>query len=195
MNAPDISNQKQALRLEMKARRATTGETERALASRQICERIFHFLSARRERTIGVYLVGVYLARPPEICLDILIEKLLREGVEVAAPRVDLARGEMSFWRLQSLDDVEIGPWKVRQPPASQKMKQIPVLIAPGLAFDCAGARLGSGGGWYDRTIEANQIVIGAAFDFQIVECVPTESHDKRVNFVASETRFVEAGN
>ena len=184
------SPEKTALRLEMKARRAAINEAQRQLASRQMCERIFSFLSARSERSIGVYL-----ARPPEISLDILIGELLREGIEIAAPRVDLAREEMSFWRLESLEETEIGPWNVRQPPALQKMKEVPLVIVPGLAFDRFGARLGSGGGWYDRTLTASQIVIGAAFDCQIVPRVPTESHDRRVDFVASENCWIEIGN
>lgn len=173
----------------MKARRALLSESERASASRSLCHRIANWLE---ERTIDARTIGVYLARPPEICLDVLIEELLRRGYQIAAPRVDISRQRMEFWRLESLENLEIGPWQLRQPPISQKMKELPLIVVPGLSFDSAGGRLGSGGGWYDRTLQAHQTVIGACFENQIRARVPTEAHDLRVDFVASDCRWIE---
>ncbi|PQV64126.1 5-formyltetrahydrofolate cyclo-ligase [Abditibacterium utsteinense] len=186
----DVEAQKKALRLEMKARRDAPSEIERERASRSMCGRISRFLSTRSERTIGVYL-----ARPAEISLDVLIGELLRKNYEIAAPRVDMERGEMSFWRLETLDAVEIGPWHVREPLVSQKIKEIPILLVPGLAFDAAGARLGMGGGWYDRTMQATQTAIGVCFDCQLIARVPLEMHDRRVHFLATESRWIETEN
>lgn len=183
----EIVGQKKALRGEMKARRAVMNESARARASWLLRQRLESWLETRSERTIGVYL-----ARPQEICLDNLIVSLLRNGYVVAAPRLDFQRAEMAFWRLENLEDVEIGTWNVREPVAHHQVEDVPLILVPGLAFDRCGGRLGTGGGWYDRTLKGAEIVVGVGFDCQIVPRVPLEAHDRRVQFVASETRWVE---
>ena len=183
----EIGEQKAALRREMKARRSMMNEVARVCASWSLCQRLASWLETRSERTIGAYL-----ARPQEICLDILIVSLLRSGYTLAAPRVDTKSGEMTFWRLESLENVEIGTWNVREPLPHQQIQSPPLIFAPGLAFDRAGGRLGTGGGWYDRVLGRAQTVVGVGFDCQIVPHVPLEAHDKKMHFVASETRWVE---
>ena len=182
----DVFEQKRRMREEMSARRNAMNEAERARAAWSMCHRISSFLEARDERTIGVYL-----SRPFEISLDNLIANLLQAGYEIAAPRVDLSRGEMTFWRLESLESVEIGPYHVREPISTQPIENLPLILVPGLAFDRAGGRLGTGGGWYDRVLGEIPLKIGVGFDCQIAPRVPLEPHDVAMNFFASEARFL----
>ena len=61
--------------------------------------------------------------------------------------------------------------------------------IVPGLAFTRAGARLGYGGGWYDRLLgEAAPVAValGVAHVFQIVDALPVEPHDRTLSGVVS---------
>ena len=61
------------------------------------------------------------------------------------------------------------------------------VWIVPGLAFTRAGARLGYGGGWYDRLLAAadpSAVLLGVAYPFQLVEELPSEPHDIRLTDV-----------
>ncbi|HEX9995691.1 MAG TPA: 5-formyltetrahydrofolate cyclo-ligase [Abditibacterium sp.] len=178
----DVLVQKQMMRDEMKAQRSAMNEAERARAAWSLCHRLANFLEQRTERTIGVYL-----ARPYEISLDNLIGGLLRDGYEVAAPRVDLATGQMSFWRLENLEDVEVGPWNVREPFPVHPIKELPLVLVPGLAFDRVGGRLGTGGGWYDRTLGEVPVKVGVGFDSQIVARVPVQDHDIPMDFLASQ--------
>lgn len=67
------------------------------------------------------------------------------------------------------------------------------VLIVPLLAFDARGFRLGYGGGFYDRTLEALRAqgpvtAIGFAFAAQEVPEVPTEPTDQRLDAIVTET-------
>lgn len=67
------------------------------------------------------------------------------------------------------------------------------VLIVPLLAFDARGYRLGYGGGFYDRTLEALRAsgpvtAIGFAFAAQEVPEVPTEPTDQRLDAIITET-------
>ena len=60
----------------------------------------------------------------------------------------------------------------------------------PGLAFTADGRRLGQGGGHYDRflpRLRAGCVTIGAAFAEQLVDDLPTEPHDVRLDLVVTD--------
>ena len=64
------------------------------------------------------------------------------------------------------------------------------VIIVPGTAFTVDGARIGQGGGWYDRFLPGRRndaVLIGIAFAPQIVEFLPTEEHDVRLDLIVTE--------
>lgn len=66
------------------------------------------------------------------------------------------------------------------------------VLIVPLLAFDARGFRLGYGGGFYDRTLEALRakrptLAVGFAFGAQEVDAVPIEDTDQRLDVIVTE--------
>lgn len=71
------------------------------------------------------------------------------------------------------------------------------LVIAPLLAFDRVGGRLGQGGGHYDRTIERLRargplFVIGLAYAGQEIEAVPHEPHDQRLDAILTEIGYIE---
>jgi 5-formyltetrahydrofolate cyclo-ligase len=64
----------------------------------------------------------------------------------------------------------------------------------PGLAFTRKGLRLGRGGGYYDRYLAAlppTTLKIGVCFALQLVDAMPTEPHDQRMNAVVTEEGLV----
>ena len=71
------------------------------------------------------------------------------------------------------------------------------ILIVPAVVFDFEKNRIGFGGGYYDTFLkkvrEKNKKVlfIGICYDFQIVDEVPTESHDMILNFIVSENKVI----
>jgi 5-formyltetrahydrofolate cyclo-ligase len=70
------------------------------------------------------------------------------------------------------------------------------VLIVPLLAFDARGYRLGYGGGFYDRTLQALRArhavtAVGFAFAVQEVAEVPTDAFDQRLDVVVTEAGLV----
>ena len=177
------------LRREMKARRLSLNESQKARASWQVTRALWNWLSAQPEWEAGATM-GVYLARPFEVSLDGLIASLLKNGHCLGAPRVDVENEHIAFWHLDSLETVESGPWSVREPLATRQLTPEIVLV-PGLAFDIFGNRLGTGGGWYDRLLTPEMIKIGVCFDCQIVPEVPCEATDRAMNFVVSPERFI----
>lgn len=64
------------------------------------------------------------------------------------------------------------------------------VVVVPGLAFTQRGERLGQGGGWYDRFlpgVRADCTTIGVCFGPQLVESLPVEGHDVRLDHVITD--------
>ena len=71
------------------------------------------------------------------------------------------------------------------------------VVLVPGVVFDMHGNRLGRGGGWYDRALawyENRAVVIGLAYELQVVDRVPAQLWDKRVHYVITESRVIDCG-
>lgn len=70
------------------------------------------------------------------------------------------------------------------------------VILVPGLAFDHHGHRLGRGKGCYDRFLEQMKqlphppLLIGLAYDFQIIEALPIEQHDQKVDMLCTPTKI-----
>ena len=70
----------------------------------------------------------------------------------------------------------------------------VDVVIVPGVAFTPDGARLGQGGGWYDRflaKVRPDCTSIGVGFDLQVVDVLPTEPHDVRLDSIVTESGAV----
>ena len=66
----------------------------------------------------------------------------------------------------------------------------VELIMVPGVAFDRMGNRMGRGRGFYDRLLKStpNAMKVGVAFDFQLLDSVPTEPHDVKMDKVIVET-------
>lgn len=67
----------------------------------------------------------------------------------------------------------------------------IDAVAVPGLAFTSTGARLGQGGGFYDRFLadHPRALRVALAFDCQLVQSIPTDPHDQTVDAIVTPTR------
>ena len=69
------------------------------------------------------------------------------------------------------------------------------LILVPGLAFDKSGARLGRGRGFYDRFLAGiTGFRVGVCFDWQLVESVPVEAHDIRMDAVVTPSQIIVCG-
>ena len=179
---------KDALRSEMRIRRASIGEGERAFYSEKICAELISFLSSRAPAASHI---AVYLASPQEIDLTDFIRKMLKTGKSIFSPRWNGETYLLS--QVVSLDerDLRCGPMGIKEPREENILDPslIDVWVVPGLAFTAKGMRLGYGGGWYDRLLSkasSESLKVGVAHPFQIVESLPFEEHDVLLDAVLS---------
>lgn len=172
---------KKSLRQEMKARRNALTEEERNYAA-AIC------LSKLKElpEFVNSDWVYAYIACRNELETADIINYSLSHGKHVAVPKV---HGEiMYFYEISSLSDCIPGAFGILEPSGESKDRVAApgVMLVPGLAFDQSGNRLGYGGGFYDKYLNSHDGIttVALGYDFQIVEKVPTEQHDKKMDYL-----------
>ena len=126
-----------------------------------------------------------------------MMAEAFQSGKRVALPRVrtDEAARRLDFYEVASLEKcLTQGVFGILEPdPAKTRLIEpanIDCILVPGVAFDNAGRRLGRGKGYYDRFLGGaarNAAKIGLAFSFQLIERVPAEAHDQRVDEVITD--------
>lgn len=110
--------------------------------------------------------------------------------------------GEILPIRLDSPDELESGMMGILEPkPELQAAEerhldpaQFDLILAPGLAFDLQGNRLGRGKGYYDRflaKLSSKAHVVALAFESQIFDRIPHDSLDRPVDLVVTEERII----
>ncbi len=77
--------------------------------------------------------------------------------------------------------------------PEFTDLDKVQLIIVPGVAFDRQGNRMGRGRGFYDRLLKStpNAYKVGVAFDFQMIDIVPTEPFDVPMDEVIFEVSTV----
>lgn len=106
---------------------------------------------------------------------------------KVSLPRV--SGEDLKLHYAHSVEELAEGKFGNLEPKANapEAPCQADFILVPGLAFDPAGGRLGRGAGFYDRLLTRFEGVrVGVCFSELLVEEVPCESHDIRMDFVVT---------
>lgn len=142
-------------------------------------------------------LVGGYRPQGSEIDPLPLMGRLAMAGAALAMP-VAAAIDAPLIYRVWSPGDL-LAPdaFAIPSPTTAAPVVAPDLIIAPLLAFDRRGGRLGQGGGSFDRTIQRLRAtgevwVIGLAFAGQEVAEVPGESHDQALDAILTESGYIE---
>lgn len=180
---------KARIRGEMRRRRKSVCAANRRTAAQAICAALLARADVARA-VESAAPIAVYLASQQEIDLSSFIEGVLVRGGRVVAPRWNGTTYDLAEVAGLGAADLAIGPMDIREPrPGAARCapQSVGVWLVPGLAFTRAGARLGYGGGWYDRllaSVSADVPKLGVAYDFQVVADLPVEAHDVRLTDV-----------
>ena len=140
-------------------------------------------------------VIGLYHAGPHEAPASGYAKFFHERAHALALPRFAHRGAAMEFaaWTDPWEDsDGEVGPFGMLQPPPAAATLEPGVLFVPLLGFTASGARLGQGGGHYDRYLAERPvtIAIGLAWDPQLIDDLPLEAHDRPLAAVVTPTRF-----
>lgn len=141
--------------------------------------------------------VGLTVSRYPEVNIMPLIEHCWRLGKRVAVPKCDPQKRTMIFRLLESVDQLEVVYMDLQEPNEAMTeaidAEEIDLLVVPGVVFMETGYRIGFGGGYYDRYLAGYRgTTRSLAFDVQITDSVPIESHDIPVEGIITEKRIID---
>ncbi len=142
--------------------------------------------------------VGLYHALPDEAPTRGYAKFFAEQGRKVALPWFADRDAPMQFrlW-LDPYDDegLEVGPHGALQPAADAPEAEPNLTFVPLVGFSADGARLGQGGGHYDRWLAAHPeaTALGLGWDCQLVEDLPLEAHDQPLTAIITPTRLYEA--
>lgn len=140
-------------------------------------------------------VIGLYHAVANEAPTRGYAKWLLENGRTIALPWFEDRAAPMRFraWT-DPYDDagLEMGPHRHLQPTDDAEELFPDVTFVPLLGFTAEGDRIGQGGGHYDRWLAANPSVLalGLAWDCQLRDSLPSESHDRVLRGVITPTRF-----
>lgn len=192
------------LRRAVIARRDAIDLDVRAAKSAVICARLVELLD--RLGAAVPRIVAVYAAMGSEVDPAAFAAAAAKRGWRVAYPCMfsvtdAAACGQCMCMRAVAAGDASSAPFIARPTRTfaatdidSSRFPIVPadvldMIIVPLVAFDQTGARLGYGGGCYDRylpTLSATCQIIGIAFDEQRVGHVPTDAHDLPLPHIVS---------
>jgi 5-formyltetrahydrofolate cyclo-ligase len=176
-----MEGEKDRIRARIKEQRHALGQQERKNIAESIKREILCMKEFRECR-----LFFTYISHDMEIPTMGIMRAAFDSGKIVAAPKV-VGEGKMEFYALESIDFLSPGAFGILEPQGKRvltpKTGQT-FLLLPGLAFTRRGDRLGYGGGYYDRYLEAHQGIFLAApaYPFSVIDYLPVQVHDIRAH-------------
>ncbi|MBI1823520.1 MAG: 5-formyltetrahydrofolate cyclo-ligase [Nitrospirae bacterium] len=182
---------KEGIRKHVLSIRQELSSEECRVRSRAIQTRLFNREEFRRAKNIHFYI-----SFRKEVATWEMIEKALEMGKEVAVPFIKEDGSEIGISGIHNFKkDLHENRLGIKEPFGSSirpvSPLSIDLWIIPGVAFDPFGNRIGYGKGYYDRLLvqRGKGLLTGLAFDFQLVESIPVETHDVRMNQIITEYR------
>lgn len=185
--------EKYELRKRLIDERRTYSKEEIQRNSAIITQRLFELDEIHRAK-----IISTYLGREDEVQTMDIIQKSWAAGMTVIVPVVDADRANIFFSELKDLNHLKKGLYDILEPMSEKisvsSLTSADVIIVPGLGWDSQGHRLGHGLGFYDRALERvpyQSTIVGLAFEWQVLESIPIESHDRSVDVIVTENRLI----
>lgn len=133
----------------------------------------------------------LYYSMPDEVDTSLLIESY-KMNKRIILPIV--TKAGLILREYTSEQNIKISRFGIKEPIGEDFLNydEIDFAIIPGVAFDRSLNRLGRGKGYYDRLLpKINAYKTAICFDFQIVDSVPVDAHDKTIDSIVSETYVI----
>lgn len=173
---------KSELRQRLRLLNRTLSPRQRAIASAEIFRQIEASSAFAEARCVALFCS---LADEPDT--GGVLQRWRMAGKRIVVPRVEGA--EMQFYDYLP-DEVVRGAFGIVEPTSEARLclpSEIDLMVVPGVAFTREGMRLGRGKGFYDKYLAQRDFCaysIGVGYAHQLMENLPTEPHDRRLDEV-----------
>lgn len=189
MHHESIQSKKSALRAAMLSRRMAMPASTQTIAAKAVARHYADHPVIAFEQTLAIY--SPMRAEVDTAPLAALIRSFRKS---IALPKISPATGMLSFHEVQEQTPLHRHALGHLEPADDCPIILPAVILCPLLAFDARGRRLGYGGGYYDRTIQALRadnalppLVIGVAYCMQEVQEVPADENDALLDGILTE--------
>lgn len=176
--------EKNEIRRKIKAMKSMLLESERIAAA----EEVF----AQLEKSAAFIMASnilMYHSLPDELSTHGFLAKW-RDKKHFYLPRVNGVNLEILPYDESRL---ELGAFHIEEPTGTNVIdsEDIELIVVPGVAYDKKGNRLGRGKGFYDRLLKTTGATkIGVGYEFQMIDEIPTEPHDVKMNIIITQNTF-----
>ena len=186
---------KKALRRDLLARRRSMDQAVWQTASKAAQQHLADLALFQQADCIALYS-----PIQQEIDTELLFTKARSAGKRVLYPLV--CDNNLQFREVTEAGQRTAGAFGILEPcdvGEDHSLAAVDLIVVPGVAFDLSGHRIGFGKGYYDRFLARLESAeafhagrpaaprVGLALEFQVVEAVPAEEHDRRVDWLATE--------
>ncbi len=184
--AVDVRLEKRALRAELRERRRTRTVKERAESTTELTANL-----ETLAESLGVDYLAAYLSRPGEPSTREFLSWACKRGIRVILP-ISRDDGLLDWAPYDASDETEDAagmPAPTTEVLSPMAINDVGLILVPAATVDRTGMRMGWGHGYFDKTLgsmEKCPPVYAVIFDDELVDEVPSEVHDKRVDGVVT---------
>jgi len=187
----DASHQKRALRVELRERRRQLADREREASTAELSAHLQNL--ARR---LGVRSIAAYLPTSDAPNIRPFVTWALENGIRVLVP---VSRNDgLLDWAVADGEEETAGLYGLPEPVGELlgpiAINDVDLIVVPAAAVDRSGMRMGWGRGYFDRTLgsmERCPPVYAVIFDTELLDSLPSEVHDKRVDGAVTPSAIV----
>jgi 5-formyltetrahydrofolate cyclo-ligase len=187
----DVSDQKRALRADLRERRQAMSETERQSATESITKNLIELT-----KNLGARSVTGYLSMPTEPNTRPFLNWAHENGIHLLLP---ISREDgLLDWTTADGESETQNPSGLPEPVGELlgpiAINDVDLILVPAAAVGADGLRMGWGRGYFDRTLgsmEKCPPVYAVIFDGELVDQVPREKHDQPVDGAVTPTRII----
>ena len=160
--------------------------------SKQIAKKALEIEEVNSSRKIAIYISSNHEVETKQI-----IDGLLKFAKDISVPAYSKRKKDFYWSKFSGWANLEQGPFKIPQPKdPAESLGIFDIAFVPGLAFSRSGVRLGYGKGIFDKLLlGTGALKIGLAYDFQVVDELPEEQHDLRMDIIITEERVLRIEN
>lgn len=187
--ARDLARWRRAERVRLRKDRQTLSVEARAAAGTALTGLLGDLLSAQFHGA-RCKVVSAYWPIKGEPDLRPLVAGLHAADVIVSLPLVERKAAPLVFRRWTPDTAMVLGDWNIPIPPSEAEALTPDITLAPLVGWDCGGFRLGYGGGYFDRTLEAlvpQRFTIGIGFQSAKLTTIFPQPHDIPLNMILTE--------